>query len=261
MNKLLISGMKMKSTIENTPRCPKCKLAIQNDDINIAKDIAYCRSCNLAHKFSNVISSNEILSNIDVNKPPAGVKCQMHGKNLNIEASNRSLGAGFGVLLFVLFWNGIVSIFVIVAVSATLNNFDVPRPHWFPKPEMNGKIMESGEITFLWIFLTPFILIGLAMIVWLLLIVVGKTKVKIDGADSSVFTGIGFLGYRQHFIASEVVDVRVEDKQWRDNDGDRRREKSIAIETHKGKIVRFGALLSEERRKFMIAALHLNLLH
>lgn len=84
--------------------------------------------------------------------------------SVNIGATHRSIGSAIGLLLFALFWNGIVSVFVLFAIAGTLKQFNIGLPEWFPAPNMNGEPMSLGMVLFLWIFLTPFIAIGLGMI-------------------------------------------------------------------------------------------------
>jgi hypothetical protein len=193
-------------------------------------------------------------ASIDLNQPPAGAWCTNDGTGPVIGATHRSLGVAFGALAMSVFWNGIVSVFVLVALAGTLRNLGLPLPHWFPAPNMNGSPMSVGMTIFLWIFLTPFILIGLVMIGAFLSSLGGRTEVRIGNTEGVVFTGIGTLGYRRRFDASAVKDVRIDDKQWRDSDGYRRRKACIVIETREGKLVKFGSMLAEERRKFVAGA-------
>jgi|ERR1035437_10435636 hypothetical protein len=111
--------------------------------------------------------------------------------------------------------------------------------------------MSMGMTLFLWIFLTPFIVVGLVLIGAFLSALGGRTEVRIRNAEGVVFVGIGTFGYRRRFDASAVKDVRIDDKQWSDNDGRRQRKTYIIIETREGKLVKFGSMLAEERRKFV----------
>jgi len=47
----------------------------------------------------------------------------------------------------------------------------------------------------------------------------------------------------------------VDDRTWRDSDGDRQRKTYIVIENREGKLLRFGSMLTEERREFVAGAL------
>ena len=234
----------------NTPTCPKCKKVIVSDDINVANDVAYCRSCNLAHKLSGLIHSSELADGTVLHEPPAGVRLINDGLGRGITATHRSFGAALGTLAMALFWNGIVSVFVLLAMSATLSNLNIPVPDWFPAPNMNDSPMGPGVTIFLWIFLTPFIVIGLGMMGAFLMSIGGKTEVRLNHKTGKVFTGVWPLGYRRRFEVSSVFDVRIEAGRWRDSDGTNSKT-YIIIETHGGKVIKFGSMLSEERRKFI----------
>jgi hypothetical protein len=237
-----------------TPTCPKCRRIIPGDDINVAGDVAFCRVCNVAHKLSELAQGTGIDPNLDLARPPQGAWQRASGLGTVIGASHRSIGGAAGLFAFAAFWNGIVSVFVALALSSTLTLIGLDRPSWFPKPIMNGGAMGAGITVFLWLFLTPFIVIGLAMIGAFLSCLAGRTEVRIRDWQGEIFSGIGSLGFRRKFNTENVKDVRIEDKQWRDSDGDRRRSVNIVIEMLEGKPLKFGSGLTEERRQFVAAA-------
>jgi hypothetical protein len=238
-----------------TPTCPKCRSVIAADDINVASDVAFCRACNLATKLSELAQGTGIDPNVDLTQPPKGAWLRTSGFGMVIGATHRSVGGAFGTLLFALFWNGIVSVFVALALASTLALMGVERPLWMPKPIVNGGAMGVGMTIFLWLFLTPFIAAGLAMIGAFLSCLGGKTEVRIRDWQGEIFTGIGKLGFRKKFSKQAVKDVRIEDRQWRDSDGDRRRSTHILVEMMEGKPIKFGSGLTDERRHFLAAAL------
>jgi hypothetical protein len=207
-----------------TPTCSRCGKTIPSEDINVANDVAYCRTCNLSHQLSALTQGTELDASIDLNRPPTGAWYRNDGTGPVIGATHRSLGMAIGALAISVFWNGIVSVFVLVAIAGTLRNLGLPQPSWFPVPNMNGSPMSVGMTIFFWIFLTPFILIGLLMIGAFLSALGGRTEVQMRNAEGVIFTGIGSLGYRRRFDASSVKDVRIDDKQWRDTDGGSRRK-------------------------------------
>jgi len=145
-----------------TPKCPRCGNIIPVEDMNVAKDVALCRSCNLASSLSALVSGFALEPDVDLQQPPRGCWHRVTGLGALVGASHRSLGTALGLLAICLFWNGIVSVFVLLAVSSTLSLLHVPVPDWFPAPKMNGDSMGTGMTIFLWIFLTPFITIGLS---------------------------------------------------------------------------------------------------
>ena len=242
------------------PTCSRCKRAILSDDVNVAKDVAYCRTCNLSYPLSALTHGEDFGPEMDLSHPPAGTWCRRGGTTTEIGATHRSLGMAFGALLFTLFWNGIVSVFVLLAISATLANLKIPVPSWFPAPKMNGGAMTVGMTLFLWLFLTPFIAIGLAMFGAFLSALAGRTEVRISRGEGVIFVGIGPLGYRRRFAVSAVQEVRIEDQRWRDSDGHSQRKANIIVELQQGKKIKFASMLTEERRKFVAAAVRRSLL-
>lgn len=237
-----------------TATCPKCHREIPTDDVNVATDVALCRACNLVHRFSELVQVAELEEGVDFAHPPAGAWYRESGMGAVIGATHRSMGTALGLLAMSLFWNGIVSVFVFLALSATLHHLHVPIPAWFPPVKINKSEMGVGMTIFMWLFLTPFILIGLAMLAGFLSALGGRTEVTIKNGAGVVFTGIGALGRRKRFNAQFVKEVRVDDKRWRDSDGDRRGTKQIVIEMQDGKPIKFGSMLREERMKFVAAA-------
>lgn len=238
-----------------TPTCPKCSQVIPAEDINVAADVALCRSCHLAAKLSELAHGSGIDPKVDVNLPPKGAWRRASGLGTVIGATHRSVGGAIGTLLFAAFWNGIVSIFVALALASTLALLGVERPSWFPTPVMNGGAMGAGITVFLWLFLTPFIVIGVAMIGAFLSCLGGKTEVRIRDWQGEVFHGIGSLGWKRKFNPQAVKSVRIEDRQWRDSDGDRRRSTAIILDMNEGKPIKFGSALTDERRQYLAAAL------
>ena len=234
-----------------TPACPKCGREIPGDEVNAVRDIAYCRGCNLAHQLSTLVQAAQLDANVNVQDPPKGAWYREAASGVNLGATHRSFGAALGVLAISLFWNGIVSIFVLLAISATLQNLDIPAPAWFPAPKSDGEPMGPGMTIFLWVFLTPFITIGAVMIGYLLSSIAGKTEVRIGQDHGTVFTGIGPIGRRRRFNLGTVTEVRVEEESGRNESGTKAK---IVIETLDGSRIKFGTMLREERMKFVAAA-------
>ena len=52
--------------------CPKCGQRISGDDINVAKDLTFCRACNEAFSLSEAVAIGE-LDDVDFSNPPKGV--------------------------------------------------------------------------------------------------------------------------------------------------------------------------------------------
>jgi len=239
-----------------TPTCPQCRRVIASDDINVAKDVAYCRDCNISYPLSELTYGGGEDVNIDLHRPPKGAWYRSDGAGTTIGATNRSVGAALGLMFFALFWNGIVSMFVCFAIAGTLHNLNAPLPAWFPAPKMNGGNMGWGETLFLWLFLTPFICIGLGVAAACLTSLFGRTEVKIESSQGTIFTGVGAIGWKRKFDTSEIQSVRM--SQRRNNDG--QDTYTVLMETRNGKQLKLGSLLTNERRRFVLGALRKTLL-
>jgi hypothetical protein len=169
-----------------------------------------------------------------------------------VGASHRSLGMALPLLGVALFWNGIVSIFVSVALASTLHLLGIPVPEGFPAPRMNGEAMGVGMTIFLWLFLTPFIVIGLGMIGAFLSCIAGKTEVRVDRGGVTIATGIGPVCWNRRFQAPDLKEIRMEETLSRSNDSGPK--KQIVAELRNGKSIKFGSMLRDERRRFLAAA-------
>lgn len=239
-----------------SPACSRCHRIIPAEDVNVARDVAYCRVCNLVTPLSSLLpkSEEEPEYEVSLDAPPSGAWYQSSPLRTVIGATHRSLGTAAGLLGIALFWNGITSVFVALALAGTFQLLHVPLPDWFPNPKMNGGAMNKGMVTFLWLFLSPFILIGLGMIWAFLSCLAGRTEVQIKDQNGVVFTGIGQLGRRRRFEVANVKSVELVDRSWASNNGNAQRRVNIVLETRTGKRIEFGSMLTDERRVFVCQA-------
>jgi hypothetical protein len=247
--------MRLHNSRDGATHCPDCEQPIDAADINVSEGAGLCRACNRLFRLSKLVDAADKhkLMNEFVGEPPAGAWASDDGHTVVIGASMRSFGAAVAMLFFGLFWNGIVSVFVAVVLASTLKHMGVTLPAWFPAPNMNGSPLSLGMTIFMWLFLTPFILIGLGLIAAFLSSLAGHVEVSIDRERGKVFEGIGPFGWARRFDVHAFKDVRLNDKQWTDSDGDRRSKSNITIEADK--TISFGSSLSVERRRFVTAKL------
>jgi hypothetical protein len=235
-----------------TPTCSNCGKIIPADDVNVARDVAFCRPCNLAYPLSTLASGLALDHTVDLHQPPPGCWHRPTGMGAVAGASHRSLLMALPLLGVALFWNGIVSIFVSLALASTLHLLGLPVPDWFPAPRMNGETMGTGMTVFLWLFLTPFIVIGLGMIGAFLSSIAGKTEVRVDRGVVAIATGIGPICRNRRFQASDLKEIRIEEHPSKSNNGGS--QKQIVAELRNGKSIRFGSMLRDKRRGFLAAA-------
>lgn len=235
-----------------TPVCPKCQRTIPPEDINVGRDVAYCRQCNVANLLSELADAS--LVRADLNSPPPGTWYRHAGAVEVVGASHRAVGQGVAALFACLFWNGILSIFVGLAVSATLYNMHIPVPDWLFAPKMNGSAMGWGVTLGLWAFLVPFILIGITFIWAVFMAFGGRTEVWVENGRGRSFVGVGSIGWSRRFDVATVEGVEETRGRFRNNPEQARL--SITLKLRDGKKIKFGSGLSDERREFMIGALH-----
>jgi len=233
--------------------CPLCRNQIPGDDVNVATDVAFCRSCNQTYKLSK-LQDAAALAAVNVDDPPAGCWVRDDGDGVRIGASTRSASSFFGLTFFAAFWNSIVGVFVAITLASTLSHLGVTLPAWVPSPNQGGAPLGTGMTAFMWLFLTPFILVGLGLVAAAVMALVGRCEVRISRGEVQVFTGVGRCGWTRRINESDVRDVRYENFDWRDSDGDRRTRRNVLIETTE-KTVKVGAGMPEGRMKFMAAAL------
>ncbi|MCX8155408.1 MAG: hypothetical protein N3J91_02950 [Verrucomicrobiae bacterium] len=244
-----------------TPTCQKCRKTIPAEDVNVAQDVAFCRWCNVAYVLSELTQESGLEAEVDVSRPPGGVTVRNDGVWRVIRATHRSLVAAAGLLFVCLFWNGILSVFVLLALASTLMHLGVNLPEWFPAIDMKENAMPVGMTIFLWIFLTPFIVVGLGMFFSFLSSLMGHTEVRLRATEGVIYSGIGPLKWPRRFAPGEVKRVRLSEEEHYTSKGGRRTTKAIVLELENGKSLKFGTALTDERRAFVAAALRQELAH
>lgn len=230
-----------------TPFCSQCKTALPSDDINVAQDTAFCRRCNRAFKLSELVHETALPTPAELGKLPEGMWHRTNGIETRIGASHRSWAAAFGLLFFCLFWNGVVSIFVIGNLISTMALLGMPIPEWFPK--LKGVKQGIGMTIGVWIFLLPFILVGLGMFVALLSSIWGKTEVRITDSACAIESGVRPFRRKKTFLRQNVRSVSLKEREWQGKGGRARSTKYLEIELTEGKPIKFADSLPEEKMK------------
>ena len=233
----------------NESRCPACGERIESQSINIAEGVALCPGCGTLSRLSDVISgkrpTREVLRNT-----PAGCAVADLGDRIVVRATLRSFGGFVGALAIALFWNGIVSVFVLIACAGLYTNLVGPLPAWFPAPQNEGP-MTLGMALFLCCFLTPFVAIGSVMVGVVFLNAFGKVEIHIAEDAGEVRTGIAFGVWRQRFDPTLVRRVGAGQTSWESNG---RPSPLIVIDADR--TIKFGSLLADHRREWLQAILN-----
>jgi len=195
-------------------------------------------------------------------RTPAGCSMRVEGSRVMITGSLRSWGGFLGATAMCLFWNGIVSMFVSLALAGLWANLIAPLPNGFPvvgglqqgRPIVNGKPMQLEDTLFLCVFLTPFATVGAAILAAMAMNLAGKIVAVIDTDSATVSTGAFGLKWTRRFDPNEVTAVLLQRSSLESNTSTGRLTGRL-IEIHADRTVKFGTLLAEERLLWMHAAL------
>lgn len=111
--------------------------------------------------------------------------------------------------------------------------------------------MPLGMTLFLCVFLLPFIAIGASLLATALLYAAGKIEVRIGHQEAVVRTGIAFLAWSRRFDPTQVRRLEVGTTSWETNG---RPGRTVVVEADRQ--LKFGSLLTDQRREWMRAILH-----
>ncbi len=244
-----------------TPTCPKCGNAIAPADINVGSDVAFCRACNYSTSLSALTRDLAHDPNVDLGSPPPGAWYRDNGTEKVIGATGRSLKSAIGMFFVAIIWDGVVSMFALFVLVATLKNLNRPIPAWIP----DAVARTGGDISGLmsscmWLFLTPFLLIGVAMPFAVLMYLFGHAEVTITDTRGHVYRGIGLFGRKTYFNPADVRAVRIAERRMHGSMRHRHDRdtytKYIAIEMADADPISFGDFLTEKRMNFIVSALN-----
>ena len=232
--------------------CQSCHGSLSATDMNVAEGIALCPACGVLSKLADLVE-RPLPSESTLTHPPHGCEAREGIDGTELKISHRSLGAAAGLLFFCVFWNGIVSVFVLVAFAGLYTNLNGLLPAWFPAPT-NGQSsapMSLGMSLFLCVFLTPFVLVGVTVFVSMLIALAGSTIVSIGAAGGRISTGVGPFRWTRRFEPVSVERVVIGRSKHEVNG---KNKPLIELQTD-GKPIRFGSGLDEEKLKWLSAAL------
>ena len=186
---------------------------------------------------------------------PLGCSLFDDGIQTIVRARACSLTVAVTLFVFAAFWNSGVSVFVVVVLADTLRLIFGSLPSWFPSPPTQGQsgfASTWGGVIFMWLFLLPFIVIGMTMIGALLTILFGRVEVRVRESDGMVLTGFGPFAWRRSFDATKVTRVLVGSTSYTINQGEKQ---VIHVECGSARTIKLGSVLPEERLRWMAAVL------
>lgn len=206
-------------------RCPLCQSAIPADDVNVATDLALCRSCGNITSFSLVSGSSEISLDAAAD-PPRWVKLERDFAGETVITYKKLSPVLLFLIPFTALWSGF-SMWGIYGTQLTKGEFD-PGQSLFGLPFLFGTVVLLSIIAFL---------------------VGGKWRIRLQQGQGTVFVGVGPLGWTRTFAYNRdtlvslcMTDVRINEVP----------QKGILIRNGSTDFV-FGAMLKEDAKRFIAA--------
>ncbi len=164
--------------------CPKCRMEIPLDDVNVSKDIALCRQCGQTWSYADLIEDSEISDAVPPTPPRGAWFRENPPRGFVVGVSTRSAIAFF-VVPFMCVWSG----FSLGGIYGS----QIVKRHFQPALSLFG---------------IPFFLGTLFLGSVAIMAVCGKVVVTVDGDNGTIFTGVGPIGWRRRFDWRKVATVR-----------------------------------------------------
>ncbi len=207
--------------------CPSCDSPIDSGQLNVETDVAVCRKCNQGFQLSALIAAGQDAEEVDLVDPPRGAWFANDITGWTAGATTRSPIAFF-LVPFMCVWSG------------------------FSLGGIYGSQIVAGKFDLLMsLFGIPFILGTLLFGSLAVMTVVGKVVVTVDRNVGRVFTGVGRIGWTQHFDWNAITRIE-EDGLGYHHAGSTSGLVIALIGTTR---IKFGSMLTDARRYFMLQAL------
>jgi len=214
--------------------CPDCGSEIGASGINVATDVAYCTACNRAHPLSTLAGAKSSADDVvvDPDHPPRGAWFRQSADEVRVGVSLRHISV-LAIAAFAIGWNGFLV-------------------HFFGFGSSSG---QSSGVP--WLFMVPFVAVGIGMIGMTVLMSCGKSEVTIRGDNAVWSYGVAGIGLRRRFLVSDVLAVE-RDKVVKDAEnalGGRHSHHAIIRRADSAKSVRIWLGANENRATFVIGML------
>jgi hypothetical protein len=206
-------------------KCPKCHFLIPQEDFNISTDIALCRRCHETYSLAKLLEDSEA-KKVDITNPPKGAWFRKTMRGFVVGATTRHVSAFF-LVPFMIAWSG-----------GSLGG-------------IYGTQIVSGKFNLIMsLFGLPFLAGTLLFGSIMLMTVMGKVEVVVERNEAFVFTGVGFLGWRRHFIWDKIERIKDVTEY-----SEGMPYKKIMLTTDTGKEIKFGNGVKKERIDYIRSVL------
>ena len=179
--------------------CPKCSRPIPAEDVNTTTNIAFCRPCVEAFALTSMVKPDAIPRLSPPEKRLSILEIQGNVLTLILPRGGAK-GLGCFLLIFSIFWNGIVSIFVFISAW-----------NLFHTGSMNVKSEGGGSVPDLYaaLFLVPFVLIGIGMALATIYIFFTQSSLVMDHERGLFRREIFGMKFDKKFEMAEVKSIKL----------------------------------------------------
>lgn len=251
-------------------QCPTCHQPLTAENLNIKEGVGLCPACGnltrlselagtqpMSSLMSALMEAGQSYEDTDISyqwrELPRG--CEIHGwsGHVSLKASARSMGAGIGLLIFAVFWNSIVGVFVALVIASYLK-------HLFGISLGGFNDLPLFMTLFMTLFLTPFVMVGAFTISMVLVSFFGSVRLTVDGSIGRASTGIGPFRWTKTFDASQVMNVTLtrgipnRHSNVKTAMATTANGRNMAILIEADRPVKFGSVLPDDRLKWLASA-------
>jgi hypothetical protein len=217
----------------------------------MAEGVGLCRPCGSVFRLAELADDQEFAA-VDPRVRVAGCEVARTARETVLSARAFSVGNLVALMAMSAFWNGLVSIFVVMNVAATIGVVTGSMPAWAADIKIQGAKgpPSLGFVIFVWAFLTPFIAIGVVFLVTTLHVAFGSVRLVGRGDSWEAIVGIGPWGWKRRFLARDVTRVSMDVAM---HQGTRKQKLLLRIDADRP--IRLGSMVPEPRVRWLAASM------
>lgn len=236
-----------------TACCPDCAINLETSSINVKEGVALCPACGTLSQLWETTEGGPSAGDL-IADPPENCSVVPTAQGVEVRISSRSIPMFVMLLVFSIFWNGLVSVLIAPSATKLHEEYIGPPPAWLLDLK-NMTSEPSNTPMFDFLCLTPFALIGIGVILMAFMLLFGRQSIVVDERGSYHLEGFRHLNWKRRFDRHQVRSIEIVNTQWSTEDGNNRQIKLQADRT-----IKFGAFLPYERQRWMVAVLKVLLL-
>ena len=208
-------------------QCQYCQAPVALADVNVASDLALCRTCGKTMAFSE-IAPIPGAAEVDLQRPPKGVRIEENAIRGRSIVYRKITPAVIFLIPFTAVWSG-GSMFGIYGTQIKEGQFDLARS----------------------LFGLPFLIGSLALISLVLFLLIGRWRIRYSQGLLEAALEIGPFGWTRRLACDRSARVSLRPAKWQNNHTP---QELIEVECQ-GKTLKFGSSIPGEAKAFIAEAL------